>query len=333
MTMIKMTISAVLPAYNCEKFIVRAIESVLGQTSPPHEIIVIDDGSTDDTADIVRSFGDKVILLQQENAGPSAARNAGIKAATGQWIAFLDADDQWLPEHLQHQVAVVTKEPVLVWSTANYVTCSCSEKRQAPYLRPQDIKRVLGEKQFLNDYLDACRQGISGHTVTMFIQRNVLLEAGLFKEGLHVGEDLDMWWRIAYLYPQIGYEPQPSAIHHLGIPKSLMKKMKPWQQHADLIQEHLETARQKQRLDVFQRLATHLLRGWMRAMLFHAQGEGIRQLLRQFHELLPRWYRYWMWLLTICPRLTQAGCLLISKVIRTLNLRRRVVMPPGAIEE
>ena len=94
-------ISAVIPAYNCEKYIGRAIQSVLSQTRPVDEIIVVDDGSTDTTAEIVRSFGDKVKLIQQENAGECAARNTGIKAASCQWVAFLDADDEWLPEKIE----------------------------------------------------------------------------------------------------------------------------------------------------------------------------------------------------------------------------------------
>ncbi|HOM77565.1 MAG TPA: glycosyltransferase family A protein, partial [Anaerohalosphaeraceae bacterium] len=91
----KRSISVVIPAYNCQAYIRRAIDSVLGQSRPADEIIVVDDGSTDGTAEAVRTYGAKVILIQQENAGVSAARNAGIRAASGDWIAFLDADDEW----------------------------------------------------------------------------------------------------------------------------------------------------------------------------------------------------------------------------------------------
>ncbi|MHC5190567.1 MAG: glycosyltransferase family 2 protein, partial [Planctomycetota bacterium] len=84
-----MKISVVIPAYNAEKHIARAIDSVLAQTRPADEIIVVDDGSTDATAEVVRSYGEKVIFIQQENAGVSVARNAGIEAASGDWIAFL----------------------------------------------------------------------------------------------------------------------------------------------------------------------------------------------------------------------------------------------------
>jgi glycosyltransferase involved in cell wall biosynthesis len=115
----KMKISAVIPAYNCEAHIARAIDSVLNQTHPADEIIIVDDGSSDDTVQAVRSYGDKVTLIQQENAGASAARNTGIEAATGNWIAFLDADDEWLPDMLQRQTDILTQHPHLVWTTGN----------------------------------------------------------------------------------------------------------------------------------------------------------------------------------------------------------------------
>ncbi|MHC5141971.1 MAG: glycosyltransferase family 2 protein, partial [Planctomycetota bacterium] len=120
-----MKISVVIPAYNAEKHIARAIESVLAQTRPADEVIVIDDGSSDATAEVVRSFGDKVIFIQQENAGASVARNAGIEAATSDWIAFLDADDEWLPNKLQLQVEHFKRNPDLLWATGNYVNCQC----------------------------------------------------------------------------------------------------------------------------------------------------------------------------------------------------------------
>ncbi|MHC5139531.1 MAG: glycosyltransferase family 2 protein, partial [Planctomycetota bacterium] len=100
----KLTISAVIPAYNAAKYIARSIDSVLAQTHPVDEIVIVDDGSTDNTAAIIKDYGDKVRYIHQPNAGVSAARNTGIEAATGNWIAFLDADDEWLPEKIKRQV-------------------------------------------------------------------------------------------------------------------------------------------------------------------------------------------------------------------------------------
>jgi glycosyltransferase involved in cell wall biosynthesis len=97
------SISVVIPAYNAEGCVARAIDSVLAQTLPVDEIIVVDDGSRDATSDVAGRFGDPVRVLRQTNAGPAAARNHGVREARCEWIAFLDADDAWLPTKLECQ--------------------------------------------------------------------------------------------------------------------------------------------------------------------------------------------------------------------------------------
>lgn len=98
------TVSVIIPAYNASPFIRRALDSVLAQTKSVHEVIVVDDGSKDSTCEVVRSYGSRVKLLIQENGGPSAARNKGISSSTGEFIAFLDADDWWSPTKIEKQL-------------------------------------------------------------------------------------------------------------------------------------------------------------------------------------------------------------------------------------
>ena len=100
-------ISAVIPAYNAAQFVGEAIASCLHQTVPPVEIIVVDDGSTDETAEIAASFGSLVRVVSQLNAGEGAARNRGISESAGEWVAFLDADDLWEPTKLEQQLSAV----------------------------------------------------------------------------------------------------------------------------------------------------------------------------------------------------------------------------------
>ena len=119
----EITVSVVIPFYNSERYVARAISSVLSQGRKADEVIVVDDGSTDGTASEVAKFGDTVKYIYQENRGASAARNTGILAAESEWIAFLDADDEWLPDYLEKQSNILISNPQLSWSIANYYTC------------------------------------------------------------------------------------------------------------------------------------------------------------------------------------------------------------------
>lgn len=321
-------ISVVIPAYNSAAHIGRAIDSVLAQTRPADEIIVVDDGSTDATADVIRAYGPKIRLIPQANTGASAARNAGINAATGDWIAFLDADDEWLPSKIERQIEILNCHPGLVWVSGNSISCSCTENRQAPDVQPEKARQQLNGKGFFEDFLVAYRNGIWGNTDTKLVRRDVLIVAGLFDDTLKKAEDIDLWWRIAYRYPKIGFSAEPLAVYHRGTPDSLNKNKMQGAFFAGLITRHLSLAEQFNRQDVFRPLAAHLLRGWMRSMLFTAQAEDIRLLLNEFSSLFPRWYHLWMRFLTTFPDMTASGCHLISKIIRRLKLRRRVVLPP-----
>lgn len=327
-----MTISAVIPAYNCEKYIARSIDSVLNQTRPVNEIIVVDDGSTDHTAQIVKSYGDQVRYIYQENAGVSAARNTGIQAASCDWIAFLDADDEWLPAYLDRQIRVLQEHPDLVWTISNFFTCSCSENRRASRIEPDRAKAVFGEQSVIDDFLFACLKGFRACSDTIIIKKEIFNSIGMFKTDIHKGEDLDMWWRIAYRYPRIGLNIEPLAVYHLAVEGSGNKRVENWRHYYELISEHLVLAEKYDRLHSYKPLAADLVCGWMRSMLFGAEKENIRQLLRAFHALIPAWYRTLMYVLTVYPRMTQRICLFMSKMIRKLHLRRQVVLPPPEIK-
>jgi glycosyltransferase involved in cell wall biosynthesis len=108
-----MKISVVIPCYNAAAYVGEAVHSVLTQTLPPHEVIVIDDGSTDASATVLSEFGSSVTLVRQANQGVAAAVNHGVSRARGEAIAFLDADDLWMPDKLERQVAVLMPEPSL----------------------------------------------------------------------------------------------------------------------------------------------------------------------------------------------------------------------------
>ena len=128
-----MTISAIIPVWNGEAYVAEAIRSVLSQTLQVDEIIVVDDGSTDHTADIVRSFAN-VRLIQQENASPGPARNTGVRASSGDWLAFLDHDDLWLPEKIETQIRMALGHPesvAVLGLVQNFISPDLSADAQA----------------------------------------------------------------------------------------------------------------------------------------------------------------------------------------------------------
>lgn len=179
-------VTTVIPAYNCEKYVGKAIDSILAQTYRPVEIIVVDDGSTDGTHDVLSGFGAKVRVLERENGGPSAARNAGIAAASGGLIAFLDADDLWKPNKLSLQVPLFEdKEVGLVYSNFDYI----NEKGNL-------IRTRLGRWHRGNIFRAIMKYGIVW-TGTVVARKSVLHQTGGFDESMPVCEDWDMWLRIS----------------------------------------------------------------------------------------------------------------------------------------
>jgi len=216
------TVSVVIPAHNCGRYLKRSIESVLSQSVKADEIIVVDDGSTDDTADIARGYGRQIVYVHQANSGASVARNAGIKAAKGDWIAFLDSDDQWLPDKLQKQRALILSHPQLRWCCSNCL--QISEGRESIYDKPDRIEAVIPNGEAGFNYLEGYPAGVRGHTDTMVIKKELLIEAGLFSPDQKRINDDDMWLRIAYIEPFIGYTAEPLAIYYRDIPQSITKR-------------------------------------------------------------------------------------------------------------
>jgi len=185
-------VSVVIPTYNRAGELPSAIESVLGQSYLPLEIIVVDDGSTDGTEAMIRSRYPQVRYFRQSNRGPAAARNSGIKAALGRFIAFLDSDDRWTSQKLDRQMALLKERPELglVFSSVRFVTRSggtVSERRYDSSFRGRVIERLLSWS------------GIVLSSVV--VRRDCLDRVGLFEEDLIIGEDWDLYFRLAMDFP------------------------------------------------------------------------------------------------------------------------------------
>lgn len=188
-------ISVVCPAYNSAAFIHRALESVGAQTSPPFEVIVSDDGSTDCTGEVSRIVLGRYPHLRfrvvtNAHSGPGSARNAGIRASTGDWVAFLDSDDAWRPEKLARVRAAMQRDP-----RANFF-CHSQE-----HVRRDGTTAVL---DYAGRFYDPARPLVPQlfrHnlflTSSVVCRRDLLLEAGLYDEGLMSGQDYELWLRMA----------------------------------------------------------------------------------------------------------------------------------------
>jgi glycosyltransferase involved in cell wall biosynthesis len=194
------TVSVVITAYNCEAYIGEAVESVLNQTVPAHEIIVVDDGSTDGTREILEHFATRIRVISRSNGGPSAARNAAVAAATGHWIGFLDGDDVWLPSKLEQQLAVgVDPSVALVYSDRFNI----GNRGSFPEVQ-SEIQRMYSGDVF-EDLM------LLGNHITnssVLIRAAVFRELDGFDEQLPPAEDWDLWIRVAETY-RIGVCPEP----------------------------------------------------------------------------------------------------------------------------
>jgi glycosyltransferase involved in cell wall biosynthesis len=185
------TVSVVLPTFNRRGFLQQAVESVLAQTRPADELIVVDDGSTDDTADLLAGYGDRLMVIRQDNRGVSAARNAGIRRAKGAFVALLDSDDYWLPEKLEAQLSFFERHPdAMLCQTEE--TWMRNGKRVNPKNRHRKYSGMIFEKT-----LPLCLVSPSA----VMIRKELFREVGLFDESLPACEDYDMWLRISWKYP------------------------------------------------------------------------------------------------------------------------------------
>jgi len=199
-------VAVIIPCYNAAPYLARALDSVFAQTYRDYCVYVIDDGSSDDTAAILRSYAGHVISLQQKHSGQAAARNHGIRLSDSPYIAFLDADDEWLPEKLERQLKMLHKAP-----RAGMLYSDCFNQGDGRFARSYfaQIGTPTGGRVF-EQFLRIC--GV--YTPTVIVRRECLLDVGLFDETFPVGEDYNLWLRIAARW-EVAVIPEVLAIRHV----------------------------------------------------------------------------------------------------------------------
>jgi glycosyltransferase involved in cell wall biosynthesis len=201
-------VTVIIPAYDSSHFIANAIDSVLAQTFAPFEVIVIDDGSRDGTAKFVSDrYGSQVRLVSQPNAGPSAARNAGLAIARGNWVAFLDADDAWMPDKLQSQMEALRSDPTAVMSVAGCLKVAADGTVISENKLPQPLDSRTARRELAQRTLFPMNGVVA--------RRDILERCGGFDTRLHCAEDRDLWIRLVAAGPFVAvHRPLARQLTH-----------------------------------------------------------------------------------------------------------------------
>lgn len=206
-------VSVVIPAYNCARFVADAIDSVLAQGRADVEVVVVDDGSTDDTAEVVTRYGDPVTLIRQPNAGAAVARNTGIRAARGRYVAFLDADDVWLPGKIEAQLTHLERHPDVSLCCTRWALLRPDASGNYVIDPPASDHSNSGFASYSTltyaDLLLDC----DVWTSTVLMKRELIGQTGPFDAALRRGQDYDYWLRASRITP----------IHRLNAPLALYR--------------------------------------------------------------------------------------------------------------
>lgn len=284
------SVSVIIPAFNVEDLVAQALDSVLEQALRPSEIIVVDDGSTDGTQQQVQRYGEPVRYIRQENSGPSVARNTGVRAATSDWIAFLDADDIWQADKLAADARVAGAAPELSWIISNHYLCVFGDDQKFPRFDPEINQTRLGGSQTHGSFLETLTWGLGWDPLGIVVKRNVFEDVGGFRPGLNYGEDLDLCLKIARLHPMIGVQPHPVAVHFIDRPSGLsLRHSIPKQMDTlrGIFEEHVESASRTGSLDHLKITFRTIVQDNMAALLREGRRIDSLKVAVRFHDLLP----------------------------------------------
>lgn len=211
--------SVIIPLYNKENYIKRALTSVLNQTYSGFEVIIVNDGSTDRSLEILESIKDnRIRIISQKNCGVSSARNMGIDHARNQFIAFLDADDTWHPEFLEIINELIRSNPEAGVYYSNYKLIK-EKKDEVSY----SVKNLKNQNILIEDYFDFVVKNKTICASSVVIKKEVFKVIGKFPVKLKRGEDLYLWTKIALKY-KVAYTNFVGAFYYRDVPESLTRK-------------------------------------------------------------------------------------------------------------
>ena len=200
-----MNISVVIPTYNRVELLKRSIDSVINQTIKPFEIIIVDDGSNDGTQAMVKKKYDSLKLIKQKNKGASAARNSGIRASSGEWICFLDSDDEWKNDKLEKQITAVANNSDYKFFHSNEIWIKNGKR----------INQKKKHKKYGGDIFKKCLDMCRISPSSVLIDKNIFEEIGFFNVNLVVCEDYELWLRICDKY-EVFFIDEPLILKYGG---------------------------------------------------------------------------------------------------------------------
>ncbi len=215
--------SIIMPAYNSAPYIAQSIDSVFQQTFDDWELIVIDDGSTDNTVDIVNGYGDRVRFLRQKNQGAAAARNYGAQEAHGTWLAFLDSDDIWMPDKLEKQMELTDRYN---WSCTDSVFFGHNHDgtTRSSDVSPHTSDDVLSTL-VVNNFIG---------TSTVLMKKSVFFECGGFDQSLKALQDWDLWLKVASKH-SLGYVADAAVRYRVHAKSTSRSTRNTHQYHMEVI--------------------------------------------------------------------------------------------------
>lgn len=308
-------VSVIIPAYNSSRFIDETMQSVFAQTFSDFEVVVVNDGSPDTEAleSALQPWMSRIIYVKQPNRGPSAARNTGISVARGEFLAFLDSDDTWLPEYLAEQIACFENTPGLDVVCADTLFYGDSPLAGHTFLEKCQLKGAVS-------FVGMLSTGNALTTSCVVARKEAVVAAGVFDESLRVAEDYELWLRLAHQGSRIERQEKVLGRHRVHAESLAAEADEIWMeghlQMAKRLQAKLRLSQEEEKL-LRQKLA------WFQAaydaergkqFLFRGEFEQARQALASAHAELPsRKLQLTLAGLRVAPRLTRIGAIFLRK--------------------
>ena len=281
-------VAVIIPVY-AAAFLDEALASVLGQVRPADQVIVVDDGSPDPEAvqQAVSRWPGRITLLRQANAGAAAARNAGLAAAGTEWVAFLDADDHWLPDFLERQMSYLDAHPDVdfVWADATIVGDTPAAGRtfmsMCPSSGPVTLESLLA-------------QTCNVLTSTVVVRRSLVIDAGSFDEALRRGQDFDLWLRLVSSGARAAYHDEVLAVRRLHGDNLSGTRLNELERALHVFTKAMNTLPLTRREHDAARLRVRTLKGELarehgKVRLISGDFEEARRLLDAAHRAAPHW--------------------------------------------